>query len=106
MPKRTSYPTPRAVELCSRDRVIDDRDRSHFVRRVVEDGDVVAGEDQLEVTLAVFLDEPGTDVGNGADHRDDAGLHHALRHVALAPVDYVDDEGRAPHFSALAKEAG
>ena len=72
--------------------------RAHFacdlVRRVVDDVDVGSGNDELQVALAVVLEEPEADVRLIGEDRADLELHVLLRRLALRLVDEIDDDRR------------
>ena len=70
--------------------------RAHLARdlvgRVVDHVDVGAGDDELQVALAVVLEEPEADVRLVGEDRADPELQVLLRRRALRFVDEIDDE--------------
>jgi hypothetical protein len=58
-----------------------------------------------DVVLAVVLEEPEADVGDGSEIEPDELLQLLLRHCPLALVHEVDDKGRPPHLAGTAHPA-
>ena len=77
----------RPVELRRRDRILDRRDRPHLAGDLVggrvDDVHVGAGDDQLQVALAVVLEEPVADVRLIGEDRAYRELQVLLRRLAL-----------------------
>ena len=71
---------------------------------VVDDVDVGAGDDQLQVALAVVLEEPVADVRLIGEDRADRELQVLLRRLALRFVDEVDDQRRLARLVVFAAE--
>src|SRR6202044_1521684 len=88
----------RPVELRRRDRVFDYGNRPHLARDlvggVVDDGDVGARDDELQVALAVVLEEPEANVRLIGEKRANPQLHVLLRRFALRLVNEIDDDRR------------